>query len=197
MKQIKLIVTIISAFPFMLSAQGPGGPPPTDPLTTLLDKNEDGKLSAGEIKRAPKALLKLDENDDDSISSDELKPEEPKKSRRQRRKERDGEGQQPRPPQPQKSPLMEALDTNEDGELSKEEIANAIKSLTALDKDRDGKLSQEESGLDSKKDLQRSRPPQGGPSAEWTRRDLRRVEKDPLGAKTFAFDAPLDRFNVI
>ena len=44
MKQIKLIVTIISAFPFMLSAQGPGGPggpPPTDPLTALLDKNED------------------------------------------------------------------------------------------------------------------------------------------------------------
>jgi hypothetical protein len=42
MKQTKLIVTIISAFPFMLSAQGPGGPggpPPTDPLTTLLDKN--------------------------------------------------------------------------------------------------------------------------------------------------------------
>ena len=58
---------------------------------------------------------------------------------------------------------MEALDTNEDGELSKEEIANAIKSLTALDKDRDGKLSQEESGLESKKDLQRSGPPQGGP----------------------------------
>jgi hypothetical protein len=27
--------------------------------------------------------------------------------------------------------------------------------------------------------------------------DLRRVEKDHLGAKTFAFDAPLDRFNVI
>ena len=165
MKQTKLIVTIISAFPFMLSAKGPGGPggpPPTDPLTALLDKNEDGKLSAGEIKRAPKALLKLDENDDDSISSDELKPEEPKKSRRQRRKERDGEEQPPRPPQPQNSPLMEALDTNEDGELSKEEIANAIKSLTALDIDRDGKLSQEESGLDSKKDLQRSRPPQGG-----------------------------------
>ena len=89
MKQAKLIVTIISAFPFMLSAQGPGGPggpPPTDPLTTLLDKNEDGKLSAGEIKRAPKALLKLDENNDDAISSDELKPEEPKKSRRQRRR---------------------------------------------------------------------------------------------------------------
>ena len=58
---------------------------------------------------------------------------------------------------------MEALDTNEDGELSKEEIANATKSLTALDKDRDGKLSQKESGLESTKDLQRSRPPQGGP----------------------------------
>ena len=58
---------------------------------------------------------------------------------------------------------MEALDTNEDGELSKEEIANAIKSLTALDKDRDGKLSQEESGLESKKDLERSGHPQGRP----------------------------------
>ncbi|MEN8679456.1 MAG: hypothetical protein ABF391_05320, partial [Akkermansiaceae bacterium] len=78
MKITKLLVAALSAFPFALSAQGPGGPggpggpPPVDPLTALLDRNEDGKLSAGEIKRAAKALLKLDENDDDTISADEL-----------------------------------------------------------------------------------------------------------------------------
>ena len=138
------------------------GVPPVDPLTALLDNNEDGKLSAGEIKRAPKAILKLDKNDDDAINANELKLEEPKKSRRQRRKEQDGQGQQPRPPQPPKSPLMEALDTNADGELSKDEIMNAIKSLNALDEDGDGKICQEESGLESKKDRERSGPPQGG-----------------------------------
>lgn len=163
MKTTKILAVALSALPLTLFAQGPGGTPPVDPLTALLDKNEDGKLSAGEIKRAPKALLKLDENDDDAISADELKPEEPKKSRRQRRKEKDGEGQQPAPPKPPTSPLMEALDTNEDGELSKEEVANAIKSLTKLDEDGNGRLSEEESGLESKEDRQRKGPPGGGP----------------------------------
>lgn len=167
MKTTKLLIAILTATVMSALAQGPGGPPPmVDPLTALLDKNEDGKLSAGEIKRAPKALLKLDEDDDDAISVEELKPEEPKKSRRQRRKERDRENQQPAPPKPPKSPLLEALDTDKDGALSKEEIANAVESLTALDEDGNGRLSQEESGLKSKDERKRGGPSGGGPGGQ-------------------------------
>ena len=86
MKTTKLLLAALLSSPLVVSAQGPGGPggpggppPMEDPLTKILDRNEDGKLSAGEIKRAATALLKLDKDDDDALSAEELKPEEPKK----------------------------------------------------------------------------------------------------------------------
>ena len=61
--------------------RGPGGfdgpPAPHHPLMFALDVDEDGELSAREIKNASKALLKLDRNGDGELSHSELRPPRP------------------------------------------------------------------------------------------------------------------------
>jgi hypothetical protein len=63
---------------------GPNGehrppmPPPPSPLIHILDTDDDGILSAAEIKNAPQALLTLDKNKDGQLSPKELCPPPPK-----------------------------------------------------------------------------------------------------------------------
>src|SRR5687768_8765877 len=44
------------------------------PFMKALDTNEDGELSADELKNATEALKKLDKNNDGKLSAEELRP---------------------------------------------------------------------------------------------------------------------------
>lgn len=159
MKIKHLIACLLPSTSLIAIAQGPPQGPPPDPVSLAIDKNEDGKLSAFEIRGALKSLLKLDKNKDNSLSAEELRPEEPRKKRRPR-SNNDAENRPPRPPA---SSLMLAIDTNKDGELSKEELTNAPDSLRKLDEDGNGRLSIEESGLKQQgQGAGRGAQPQGG-----------------------------------
>ena len=155
MKTKQFIVALIAGTALQASAQGPRGPqgPPPDPVASALDKNEDQKLSASEIRGAVRSLLKLDKNKDEALSAEELRPEPPKGARK-----RKGDEGNP-PPAPPASALMKILDTDKDGELSKDELAAAPEALLKLDADQNGKLSSDEAGLDQ----QGGPPPGGGP----------------------------------
>ncbi|YCM44653.1 hypothetical protein V2O64_01280 [Verrucomicrobiaceae bacterium 227] len=142
MKTKCLIALLITGTSLHLAAQGPPQGPPPDPIATALDKNENQKLSAFEIRGAIKSLLKLDKNKDNNLSAEELRPEPPK-GRRSNRKSEEAD----RPQAPPASSLMSALDKDQSGDLSKEELAAAVESLLKLDSDDNGKLSAEEAGL--------------------------------------------------
>lgn len=154
--------------PTVVSAMPPG--PPPHPVVEQLDKNQDGELSAREIKNASKALSKLDEDDDKALSGEEMRPEPPRGERRGKRNDDD----QKRPPGPPPLPLISAIDTDGDGTLSESEIAAASESLLKLDADGDGELSTEEAGLGRKQGPggQGGPPPggQGGPPPGGPRR---------------------------
>lgn len=53
---------------------GPGGFPPP-PVVAALDKNNDGEISATELKNAVAALRALDKNKNGELAEDELRPE--------------------------------------------------------------------------------------------------------------------------
>lgn len=159
MKTIALIPTILLGTLLSAAAQGPQGPPP-DPVGMILDKNQDQKLSAREIKNAAKQLSELDENNDSAISAEELKPEQPKGERR-RKRDRDSDEEKRGNPPPS-SALLAALDTDKSGDLSKQEIAAASESLATLDTDDDGELSSDESGIQEAPSARGEGGPRGG-----------------------------------
>ncbi|MEM9080253.1 MAG: hypothetical protein AAGC74_06115 [Verrucomicrobiota bacterium] len=135
---MKLTLTLILAGSGFLLAQEPDRegppPPPIPPVILVLDENEDGVLSAGEIENAPEALAELDEDGNGRLSERETRPQPPEGGRRPRRDEEE----RPLPP------VMEALDQNGDGTISKRETARAAKSLLELDENEDGELTEEE-----------------------------------------------------
>ena len=55
----------------------PPAPMPPPPLLHALDADDDGIISADEIKNAPAALAKLDKNGDKQLTADELRPPPP------------------------------------------------------------------------------------------------------------------------
>jgi len=60
---------------------GPQGPPPNrrppPPVIAALDANQDGTISAEELKNAPESLKQLDTNGDGELSPEELHPHGP------------------------------------------------------------------------------------------------------------------------
>jgi Ca2+-binding EF-hand superfamily protein len=75
--------TALSAVALMLTASlanaqppaqpGPGGDfRPPNPFMLIFDADQDGKISADELKQASESLAKLDENKNGSIEADEL-----------------------------------------------------------------------------------------------------------------------------
>ena len=137
-----IIPTLLLTLAFSALAQSmPPGPPP-DPVGMAIDKNHNQELSKREIRDATKSLLKLDEDDDGALSAEELRPEPP---RHERLRNRDDEGQAP-PPRPP-SRLLAAIDSDGSGDLSSSEIEAAPAALAKVDKDGDGKLDSEELGI--------------------------------------------------
>ena len=55
----------------------PPGPMAPPPLLHALDTDDDGIISADEIKNAPASLAKLDKNGDKQITPDEMRPQQP------------------------------------------------------------------------------------------------------------------------
>ncbi len=165
MKQQHLILALsISALTSVLHAQGGQGPggqggpggmrPPPMPVFEALDLSRDGTLSASEIEKAPKSLLKLDKNHDGKLTEDEMRPKmmgggpggggqggPPKGGPGGNGKGGPGGPDGHRPPP---SPIIEALDANHDGVIDASEIAKAAESLKTLDKNGDGKLTDDE-----------------------------------------------------
>jgi hypothetical protein len=125
---------------------GPGGrggrgrPPLGNPVVRAIDMDRNDELSAAELANAPAAIKTLDTNNDGKVSADELRPKPPADAPQP-------PPDAPRPPADRPhpdDPVMLALDANKDGELSAAEIANATASLKALDANGDGKLSPDE-----------------------------------------------------
>jgi hypothetical protein len=52
----------------------PAGPPPSDPLMTALDTDQNGELSSSEIDNAPAGLRTLDANSNGILTQDEIRP---------------------------------------------------------------------------------------------------------------------------
>jgi hypothetical protein len=154
------------------------------PLLQPLDTDDDGIISADEIKSAPDSLKKLDKNGDGQISREEWQPQPPSR----------GDGERPRGDRPRdgERPRGEGLRDGEaqtpekksDAPLGREKRAGDQRGrpqgpppplVGALDTDRDGVLSADEIGkspeslakLDHNKDGQLGpreygpRPPEG------------------------------------
>ncbi|MCA8952263.1 MAG: hypothetical protein KDE27_22320 [Planctomycetes bacterium] len=167
---------------FAIEAQDPGRGPggrgrrgpgrmPMQSVTTRLDTDGNGELSAGEVEGAAAALRALDGNGDGELSRAELMPDGGR-GRRGRRDE--GEGPPDGPPgfEPPEGvppeggppaggfpgggfpggpggmrfpdPVLDALDVDRDGVLSADEIDEAGPSLLTLDRDDDGALAEDE-----------------------------------------------------
>lgn len=158
MKLKSIIPAIATCLCSNVNAQGmPPGPPP-DIIAITLDKSHDHELSAREIRNAERSLLKLDEDDDGALSAEELRPEPP----RGRRREKKDDAGQNLPPAPPPSELMEAIDTDGNGELSKDELAKASENLNKLDTDEDRKVDHDEAPSLGDPDDERGGPPGGG-----------------------------------
>ncbi len=55
----------------------PGGPPRVNPIVAALDTDKDGSLSAAEIAAAGTTLKTLDKNQDGKLAAEELRPPPP------------------------------------------------------------------------------------------------------------------------
>ncbi len=137
------------------AAQRQGGPP--RPVMQALDTDHDGKLSAAEIKAAPRTLLVLDRNGDGQVTSDELqtRPDNAGASAEQLVKQ-----------------LM-AFDRNGDGVLTPDELPERMQNLfQRADMNHDGKLTPEEiRTLASRQSMP------AGPSSQ---RNDRNMRADPI-----------------
>ncbi len=144
------------------SGPGPGFGLPPFPLLLALDADEDGDISATEIENAAAALKKLDKNNDGKLSADELRPRFDFPGAGVGPGGPDDFGPpggapgfgppggiaMPRPGAAFRFPaipLMSALDADNDEEISADEMKNAPAALKKLDENKDGKLSREES----------------------------------------------------
>lgn len=119
--------------------RGGGGPRGGNPVMRVLDADKNHEISASEIAGAAAAIRTLDKNNDGAVSADELRPARPADAPERPAPPADA----PVRTRPV-DPVMLALDANVDGSLSSAEITNAPASLAALDANKDGKLSADE-----------------------------------------------------
>ncbi|MBK8096969.1 MAG: hypothetical protein IPK26_07675 [Planctomycetes bacterium] len=105
------------------------------PITTALDADKNGVLSAAEITAAPTQLQTLDQNGDGRLAGEEIG------ARGGRGGRGGGPGGFPGGMGGGSSPLLTALDDNRDGELDAAEVRESASALLSLDADRDGQLA--------------------------------------------------------
>jgi hypothetical protein len=113
--------------------EGPPPKPPIPPLMAALDTNQDGEISAEEIKNAADALASIDKNNDGKLSKEEIftKPVMPPRG--------ESEPRMKRPP-----PVVDVLDEDHDGTLSAQEMRRSGKALESLDHNQDRELTPDE-----------------------------------------------------
>ena len=124
---------------------GPGAPPGGFmrmlPVMVALDANDDGEISADEIKNASKVLLTLDKNKDGKLTEDEIRPEFGSRGGRGR----GGFGGSGRPDPAEMVARMMQNDKNKDGKLAKDEVDERMQGLiTRADANKDGFVTKEE-----------------------------------------------------
>lgn len=105
---------------------GPAGPPPHGAgLFGLLDADRDGKLTAGELAKAPELIAKRDRNGDGALSPRELALPRPPKAA--------GPPPEPRGPEEARPPFagrfVRRFDGNGDGKISRDEAPERLKQL--------------------------------------------------------------------
>ena len=130
---------------------GFGGPQGGPPVFAALDANQDGELSASEIKNAVAASKKLDSDGDGKLTMDEIRPRRGEggpgrggfgqnEGRRRGQEGKGGGGRQ------MADRLMQA-DANGDNKVSKDELPERMQRLMGvLDTNKDGYITREEAG---------------------------------------------------
>lgn len=168
---MKLKLLIVPAVATALTAQGPGGGFSfirMHPVLSALDSDEDGTISAKELKNAPTVLAKLDKDKDGQLTREELRPAfgggrgfgGPGGPR--------GEGGPGGPPAGGAAEMVKtimAFDKNGDGKISKEELPERMQGMfDRADTDKDGFLSKDE--ITKLAGARAGTGPQGGPERE-------------------------------
>ena len=127
---------------------------PMDPVRGALDADQDGLISAAEMKAAPAALAKLDRNGDGRLSEEEYRP-----------MMRRGGGPRGNPEE-MFNHLLEENDTNKDGKLAVSELPGRMREFMGnADANKDGFISKEE--------MMSARPGEGRGGAGGGRREDR------------------------
>ncbi len=181
---MKLKLLIVPAVATALTAQGPGGGFSfirMHPVLSALDSDEDGTVSAKELKNAPKVLAKLDKDKDGQLTREELRPAfgggrgpggprgEGGPGGEGRRGGPGGRDNGPGGPQgggpDEMVKTIMAFDKNGDGKISKEELPERMQGMfDRADTDKDGFLSKDE--ITKLAAARAGNGPQGGPDGE-------------------------------
>jgi Ca2+-binding EF-hand superfamily protein len=143
---------------------GPGGGGGTmrmSPSMRILDADQDGVISAAEIRAAASQLAKLDANGDGKITEDEMRPQGGGFEGRRGPEGRGGEGQGPSADDTVN--MLMQFDKDQDGKLTKSEVPERMQGVFArYDANQDGVLTRDELSQGAAKQASRQGGPDGG-----------------------------------
>lgn len=137
---------------------GGGGMRMMPPSMRILDADQDGLISAAEIKQAPSKFAALDQNGDGKLTEDEVRPQGgPPRGEGGPRGEAGAAS-----PEDTANALMQ-FDKNKDGKLTKDEVPERMQGVFARnDVNKDGSLTREELVQGATKQSQTAERAEGG-----------------------------------